>query len=87
MQITPLYDYIQLDIQEAKLGGLKTDSIKTGMQWGTIVALGPDVANKELKVKDLVFIAAWADEPILYESITYHFISEERGGIIAHVKK
>lgn len=83
MKIQPLYDYIQLDIQEAKLGGLKTDSIKTGQEHATILALGPDVKNQALKVGQKVFINAWATEVKLYEGQTYYFISEERSGIVA----
>lgn len=86
MKITPLYDYIQLDIQEAKLGGLKTDSVKTGQEYATILALGPDVKNQSLKVGQVVFVNAWAVEPKLYEGITYYFVSEERSGIVALIK-
>lgn len=85
MKIKPLYDYLQLDIQKANLGAIDTSSMKTGQENATILAIGPDVKNKDLKVGDKVFINSWATEIKLYEKKEYYFISEERGGIVAQI--
>lgn len=83
--IFPLYDYIQLSIEKAKLGNIDTSSMKTGQEYATILAIGPDVKNKDLKVGDNVFINSWATEIKLYDKKEYFFISEERGGIVAKI--
>lgn len=86
MKIQPLYDQIFLTIEQAKLGALSTSSVKTGMEWGIIAELGPDVKNKELKKGDKVFIKAWAVDVINYEEKDYYFTSESRGGLCAIIK-
>lgn len=82
----PLGDFIFIEIEQAKLGGLDTSSMKTGVEWGIVKAMGPDVQNKALKVGDKVFCKAWAVDMILYENKEYYFTSEARKGIVAVVK-
>lgn len=82
----PIGDFIFIEIEQAKLGGLDTSSMKTGVEWGIIKKIGPDVQNKDLKVGDKVFVKAWSTDSILYESKEYHFTSEARKGIVAVIK-
>lgn len=84
MKIHPLNDQIYLEIEKAKLGALQTDSIKTGMEWAIVEALGPDVKGP-LKVGDKVFVKAWSVDVISYEGEDYYFTSEERKGIVAKI--
>lgn len=86
MKITPVGDQIYIAVEEAKLGALETSSMKTGMEWGTIVAVGPEVQNKDLKVGAKVFCKGWAQDVILYQDKNYIFTSEARKGIVAILK-
>ena len=86
MKILPVGDQIFLNVEEAKLGSLNTDSVKTGMEWATISAVGSGVKNKELKVGAKVFCKAWSQDVILYEGKNYIFTSEARNGIVAIIK-
>jgi len=86
LKIHPLADQILLEMDKAKLGALETSSVKTGMEWATVKALGPDVKSKELKIGVKVFVKSWAIDTILYENADYHFTSEERKGIVAIIK-
>lgn len=84
--ITPYGDNIFIKIEQAKLGGLDTSAIKTGVEWGIVEALGPEVETKDLKVGDKVFVKAWAVDMVLYNKVEYYFTSEARKGIVAIVK-
>lgn len=83
LTISPLYDEIFLEITQAKLGGLNTSSLKTGVERGTIIALGPDVENKSLKVGTKVHVKAWGVDIIEDDGETYHYTSEARRAIKA----
>lgn len=76
-----------LKIEQANLGALDTSSMKTGVEWGVIEAIGPDVQNKDLKVGDKVFCKAWAVDSVLYEGEDHYFTSEARKGICAIIKQ
>lgn len=84
--ITPFGDNIFIRIEQASLGGLDTSAIKTGVEWGIVEALGPDVATYGLKAGDKVFCKAWAIDSILYDNVEYYFTSEARKGIVAIVR-
>ncbi len=83
--IIPVGDQILLKIEQASLGVLDTSSMKTGVEWGIIEALGPDVQG-EYKVGDKVFCKSWSIDTILYENQDYYFTSEARKGIVAVLK-
>jgi len=83
--IKPLGDQIMLKIEQASLGALDTSSMKTGVEWGVIEALGPDVQG-DYKVGDKVFCKAWSVDSIFYENKDYYFTSEARKGLCAIVK-
>lgn len=85
MKIKPIGDQIQLEMEQAALGALDTSSVKTGMEWAIIKAIGPDVQSKDLKVGARVFVKAWAIDTILYDNNDYFFTSEARKGIVALV--
>ncbi len=74
-----------LTMEQAKLGGLDTSSMKTGVEWGIITALGPDVQG-DYKVGDKIFVKAWSVDTILYDNVEYVFTSEARKGICAIIK-
>lgn len=82
--IKPLGDQIMLKIEQANLGALDTSSMKTGVEWGVIQALGPDVQG-DYAIGDKVFVKAWAVDSVLYDNKDYHFTSESRKGICAKV--
>lgn len=84
-QIRPLGDQIMLKIEQAALGALDTSSMKTGVEWGVVEALGPEVQG-DYKVGDKVFCKAWAVDSVLYEGNDYYFTSEARKGIVAIIK-
>lgn len=86
MKIQPIGDQIFLEMEKANLGALDTSSVKTGMEWAIIKALGKDVQNKELTIGAKVFVKAWSLDSILYEGKDYHFTSEARKGICAIIK-
>lgn len=86
MKIFPIGDQIFLEIEKANLGSLDTSSVKIGMEWAVINALGKEVQNKELTIGSRVFVKGWAVDVILYEGKDYHFTSEERKGIVAIIK-
>ncbi len=87
LNIEPLGDQIMLKVEQAKLGVLDTSSMKTGVEWGTVLAVGPGVVSiTSVKVGDKVFCKAWAIDTILYEGEDYYFTSEARKGIVAVVK-
>lgn len=73
-----------LKIEQANLGSLDTSSMKTGVEWGIVTGLGPDVQG-DYKVGDKIFCKAWAIDSILYENEEYYFTSEARKGICAKV--
>lgn len=81
--LEPVGDEIYLEMEEAKLGNLDSSSVKTGMEWGIITAVGPDVKNQSLKIGTKVFCKGWAMDVILYEGKNYIFTSESRHGIKA----
>lgn len=92
--IEPFGDNIFLTIEQAKLGSLDTSSMKTGVEWGIVEALGPEVTYKDryengdgaLQLGDKVFVKAWGVDTILYEGKEYFFTSEARKAIVAIVK-
>ena len=86
MKIHPIGDMIFLEIEKANLGSLDTSSVKTGMEWAKIKALGSDVKNKELTIGSKVFVKGWGIDVILYEGTDYHFTSEARNCICAIIK-
>lgn len=86
MKIQPIGDQIFLEIEKANLGALDTSSVKTGMEWATIKALGKEVKNEELTIGSRVFVKAWGIDTILYESKDYYFTSEARNCICAIIK-
>jgi co-chaperonin GroES (HSP10) len=85
-KIVPVGDQIFLNVEEAKLGNLDASSVKTGMEWAVITAIGPDVQDKQLKPGVKVFCKGWAQDVILYEGKSYIFTSESRKGICAILK-
>lgn len=94
MKIQPVGDVIFLSIEKANLGALDTSSVKTGMEWAIIKALGPD-CNAEsirtgtkgtLKIGDKVFVKAWGVDVIEFEGESYYFTSEARNAICAVIK-
>ena len=86
MKIVPFDDQIFLEIEQAKLGNLDSSSIKTGMEWATIKAIGWKVQSTQLKVGQKVFVKAWAIDSILFEGKDYYFTSEARRGICAIIE-
>lgn len=85
LKFKPVNDEIYLAIEDAKLGSLDTDSVKTGQEWGIITAIGPDVQDKELSLGKKVFCKGWGMDTILYEGKTYVFTTESRHAIKAIV--
>jgi co-chaperonin GroES (HSP10) len=83
--IQPVGDIILMKIEQANLGALDTSSMKTGVEWATIVALGPEVQGS-YKVGDKIFVKAWGVDSIFYENEDYHFTSEARKAICAIIK-
>jgi len=83
--IKPLGDQIMLKIEQANLGALDTSSMKTGVEWGIITGIGPDVQGV-YNIGDKVFVKAWGIDTILYENEEYHFVSEERKAMCAIVE-
>lgn len=81
-KINPVGDIIFLEIEQANVGALATDSIKTGMEWATVKEVGPEVQDKSLKGKK-VFVKGWSVDIIEYEGKPYYFTSEARKGICA----
>lgn len=73
-------------MEDAKVGALNTDSIKTGQEWGVIKALGPEVKNPDLKIGTKIFVKGWSMDTILHEGKTYVFTTESRKGIKAIIK-
>lgn len=86
LKIQPLGDMIQIKIEQASLGALDTSSMKTGVEWGVIEAMGPDVQDRTLKVGDKIFCKSWGVDIISYENEDYYFVSEARKAIVAIVK-
>ena len=86
MKIQPLNDEIFIELEEAKLGSLNTDSVKTGQEWAIIKAVGPDVKNPDLKVGAKIFVKGWSMDVIAYEGKNYTFTTESRKGIKAIIK-
>lgn len=83
--IQPLGDMIMLSMEQAALGALDTSSMKTGVEWAVVLALGPDVKGI-YQPGDKVFVKAWAVDTILYDNVEYVFTSEARKGICAVVR-
>jgi len=53
--------HVQLEIDEAKAGGLVMDSVNTAVEVGKVIALGDGVeAVYGIKVGDKVLYKAWA---------------------------
>lgn len=87
--ITPYGDNIFIKIEQAKLGGLDTSALKTGVEWGIVEAIGPGAhagIDGSLSIGDKVFVKAWAVDMVLYNKVEYYFTSEARKGIVAIVK-
>lgn len=74
-----------LTIEQANLGALDTSSMKTGVEWGIVSGLGPDVQG-DYKIGDKIFVKAWGVDSILYENEDYYFTSEARKAICAVIK-
>lgn len=85
-KVIPVGDEIFFTMEEAKLGNLDSSSMKTGMEWGLIDSVGPDVKNKDLKPGTRIFVKGWSTDVILYEGKNYIFTSESRHGIKAILK-
>lgn len=83
LKVKPVGDQIFLEIEKAQLGALDSSSVKTGMEWGVITAMGKDVQSDEYGIGDKVFVKGWAIDVILYEGKDYYFTSEARKGICA----
>ncbi len=84
IKIQPLGDQIQIKIEQASLGALDTSSMKTGVEWGEIVGIGPEVKG-DYKIGDKIFCKAWAVDSVLYDGTDYYFTSEARKGICAKI--
>jgi co-chaperonin GroES (HSP10) len=85
MKIYPLGDKILLKLESAKIGNMATDSMKTGVEWGEVLACGPDVSPL-IKPGDKIFVKAWSIDTIDYEGKHYVFTSEKLKGVCALVK-
>lgn len=83
--IEPLGDRILLDIKQAKLGAIDASSLKTGVEWAHVIAVGPEVTI--VQPGDLVFVKAWSVDVIQYEGKDYHFTAESLKGICARLNK
>lgn len=83
-KLRPVGDRILLKVEQANLGSLDTSSMKSAVEWGTIVDMGPDVVGP-YRIGDKVFVKAWSIDSILYEGEDYYFTSESLKGICAVV--
>jgi co-chaperonin GroES (HSP10) len=84
MKIQPISNMVQLRIAEATAGVLDTSSRASAVEFGEVIAVGPEV--KGVVKGDKVFFKAWACDIINHEDKKYYFISETTNGILAIVK-
>lgn len=75
----PLRNKIQLDIEEQKIGAVQSDAIA---EWGTVVAVGPDV-SLQVKKGDKIYFKAWAVDIITVGEDKHYFISDDSDAICA----
>jgi len=87
MKIKPLSMHVQLEIDEAKAGGLVMDSVNTAVEVGKVIALGDGVeAVYGIKVGDKVLYKAWACDICTMDGKKYYFIDMDTKGIKAIIK-
>ena len=88
MKIIPLKYEVQIEINEAKAGALRMDSLQTAVEFGKVVAVGYGVDEFDLKLKvgDNVMFKAWSCDIITHEGKKYYFINMNTGGIKAIIK-
>jgi co-chaperonin GroES (HSP10) len=84
MKIQPLKDIIMIKVNEVSVGGLDTSSKASAIEFGEVIAVGPD--QKQVKVGDKIMFKSWAVDLINYEDKVYEFINPETGGIMAICK-
>lgn len=84
MKILPLRDYIQIRTEEVKAGALDTSSKASAIEFGEVIAIGPD--QNHIKVGDKLMFKSWAVDSVYYEDKWYRFINPETGGIMALCK-
>lgn len=84
LKLRPVGDRILLSVEQANLGSLDTSSMKSAVEWGTIVDMGPEVQGP-YKIGDKVFVKAWSLDTILFEGVDYYFTAESLKGICAVV--
>lgn len=88
MQITPLGDIIQLEIEETKAGALDTSGRDSAVEYAKVIAVSGanNYKENEIKVGDHVFVKAWAIDIINHDGKKYYFVNPSTGGILAKVQ-
>ena len=85
MQIIPINNKIQLDIEQPTAGGLDLSSKPTTVECATVIAVADGITK--FKVGDKLFFKSWQVDIITYNKLTYYFIDADGEGICAIVKE
>lgn len=84
MDIHPLKDIIQLDIQEARAGVLDTSGRPSAVEYANVIAVGEGVT--QVKLGDSVFVKSWGIDIVTHEDKKYYFVSQDTKALMAIVK-
>ena len=88
MQIIPINNKIQLEIEQPTAGGLDLSSKPSTVECGTIIGIpGNEEVYMGYKVGSKLFFKAWAVDIITYNKQTFYFIDADSEGICAIVKE
>ena len=84
MKITPVGDRIYIDVKEVKtIGALDVSSKKSAHEYGTVIAIGPEV--KSVKKGDEIMVKAWGLDVCEMDDKQYYFVSESTNAVCAIV--
>lgn len=88
MQIQPLGNTIQLEIDQVSAGALDLSSRESAVEYAKVVAISNEVSSfvDSVEIGDYVFVKAWAIDIISHEGKKYYFCNLDTNGVLAVVK-
>lgn len=82
IKIKPAQGFIQIQIDQTKIAGLDTSSVKSISPWGTIIAIGNNTQT-DFQVGQKVFFTPAMVDVVSKGNDTFYFIAVDSKGILA----
>lgn len=79
LKIKPQPLEVLVKVDEAQAGALNMESVKSAVEFGTVMAIGDEV--KSVKVGKKIMFKAWSTDIVNVDGVRYIFINVETNGI------